>query len=282
MVGKSSVKASARVEKISTPASEVVPVRVILADSQAIFRVGISKILAAEPGIRVVAQVETLGQTLHALASVGADVLLMEAALSPTSAEAFSEVLKRAPNLCVVAIVAEVAEADTVEFLRRGVRGIITRAIAPELLVRCVRKVFEGETWLDNRGINWVIKAFRTQAAQLRSTDPRHRLSQKEMLIISGVTQGLRNKDIAQEIGTTEQVVKNYLRKIYDKLGINDRLELALFTVHQRLLERDRQTEAAAGEKSEELAAAAAPEAESAEGKTPAKPVARQSTPPMR
>ena len=53
------------------------------------------------------------------------------------------------------------------------------------------------------------------------------RLSEKEMMIISGVTQGLKNKDIAREVGTTEQVVKNYLRKIYDKLDVADRLELA-------------------------------------------------------
>lgn len=63
------------------------------------------------------------------------------------------------------------------------------------------------------------------------------RLSDKEMLIISGVTQGLKNKDIAREVGTTEQVVKNYLRKIYDKLQVSDRLELALYSMHHRLLD---------------------------------------------
>ena len=57
------------------------------------------------------------------------------------------------------------------------------------------------------------------------------------MLIISGVTQGLKNKDIAVQVGTTEQVVKNYLRKIYDKLGVADRLELALYSMHRKLLD---------------------------------------------
>jgi hypothetical protein len=57
------------------------------------------------------------------------------------------------------------------------------------------------------------------------------------MMIIGGVTQGLKNKDIALEVGTTEQVVKNYLRKIYDKLGVSDRLELALYSMHRRLLD---------------------------------------------
>jgi len=61
-------------------------------------------------------------------------------------------------------------------------------------------------------------------------------LSSKELMIISGVTQGLRNKEIATDVGTTEQVVKNYLRKIYDKLGVSDRLELALYCMHHKLL----------------------------------------------
>jgi DNA-binding NarL/FixJ family response regulator len=63
------------------------------------------------------------------------------------------------------------------------------------------------------------------------------RLSGKEMLIISAVAQGMRNKEIADQVGTTEQVVKNYLRKIYDKLGVSDRLELALYCIHHHLLE---------------------------------------------
>jgi DNA-binding NarL/FixJ family response regulator len=97
--------------------------------------------------------------------------------------------------------------------------------------------VAAGETWLDNQGVNWVIEAYRTQAEQ--GVAPKHqlRLSDKEMMIIGGVTQGLKNKDIALEVGTTEQVVKNYLRKIYDKLNVSDRLELALYSMHRRLLD---------------------------------------------
>ena len=83
--------------------------------------------------------------------------------------------------------------------------------------------------------MNWVIQAYRSQALQSNAPKQQLRLSEKEMLIISGVTQGLKNKDIAREVGTTEQVVKNYLRKIYDKLGVSDRLELALYCLHHQL-----------------------------------------------
>jgi DNA-binding NarL/FixJ family response regulator len=212
-------------------------IRVILADTQAIYRVGTKKIFALEDDIRVVAQAENLGQVLAAASKFPADVLLFEAAISPNAPEAISEVLKRNSNLKVIILAPENDEETTVEYFRRGVRGILPRSIAPEMLVKCVRKVAVGETWIDNQSVNWVIEAYRTQAAQLTSPRPKTKLSDKELLIISCVTQGMRNKEIASEIGTTEQVVKNYLRKVYDKLGVSDRLELALYCIHHRLLQ---------------------------------------------
>ncbi|HKT89339.1 MAG TPA: response regulator transcription factor [Candidatus Sulfotelmatobacter sp.] len=212
-------------------------IRVILADTQAIYRVGTKKIFALEDDIRVVSQAENLGQVLAAVSKFPADVLLFEASISPNSPEAIGEVLKRSQHLKVIVLSPENDEDTTVEYFRRGVRGLLPRNIAPEMLVKCVRKVFAGETWIDNQSVNWVIEAYRAQAAQLTSPRPKTKLSDKELLIISCVTQGMRNKEIANEIGTTEQVVKNYLRKVYDKLGVSDRLELALYCIHHRLLQ---------------------------------------------
>lgn len=213
-------------------------IHIILADSEAIFRVGMSKILALENDLEVVAQTETMAQTLNVVATVPADVVLFEAGLSPTPADAISEVARRAlPGAKLIMVTPRAGEQETVDYLRRGVRGILARAVSPDLLVRCVRKVAAGETWLDKQGVNWVIEAYRTQALQGNAPKQQLRLSEKEMLIISGVTQGMKNKDIAREVGTTEQVVKNYLRKIYDKLHVTDRLELALYSMHHRLLD---------------------------------------------
>src|SRR5437879_5234590 len=218
-------------------AEKPAPVRVIIADTQSIYRVGIRKILALEDDIRVVAQAETLGQTIAAAIKFPTDVILLEAAITPNPPEAISELMKRTPASKIVVVMVEPDEEDTVDLLRRGVRGIVSRSISPDLLVRCVRKVAQGETWLDNRGVNWVLEAYRAQAAQLTSPRPKQKISDKELLIISCVTQGMRNKEIAREIGTTEQVIKNYLRKVYDKLGVSDRLELALYCIHHQLLQ---------------------------------------------
>lgn len=218
-------------------------IRVIVADSEPIFRVGMRKIFALEDDIRVVAQAESVAQTVSSVAKFPAEVLLFESVLSANPAETVTEILTAAPQLRIVLIVPDLSEDETVEYLRRGVNGIVTRSIAPDLLIKCIRKVAGGETWLDNRGVNWVIEAYRSQATQLTNPRTRVRLSPKELWIISGVTQGLRNKDIAAEVGTTEQVVKNYLRKVYDKLGVSDRLELALYCMHHRLLENFKKPE---------------------------------------
>jgi DNA-binding NarL/FixJ family response regulator len=220
-----------------SPAEAQSLIRLIVADTQAIFRVGIRKVLALEDDVRVVAQAENLGQTLAAVQKFPADVLLFESRLTPNPAEACSEVMKKAPAIKIIVITGDIDEMTTVDYLRRGVKGIINRAISPDLLVRCMRKVQGGEMWLDNQGVSWVIEAYKSQATMLTSPRPKNRLTDKEMLIVSCVAQGMKNKDIANEIGTTEQVVKNYLRRVYDKLGVSDRLELALYCVHHRLLE---------------------------------------------
>jgi DNA-binding NarL/FixJ family response regulator len=212
-------------------------IRIIVADSEPIFRVGVRKIVAVEDDIRIVAQVESAQSAITAVSRFNADLMLYECGLSDSPREVVTDLLTLAPSLKIVLVMIEPTEEETVELLRRGARGIVTRSIAPDLLIRCIRKVHAGETWLDNKGVNWVIEAYRAQAAQLTSPRNRVKLSPKEIQIIAGVTQGLRNKDIAQEVGTTEQVVKNYLRKVYDKLGVSDRLELALYCMHHKLLE---------------------------------------------
>src|SRR2546421_5901280 len=212
-------------------------VRVIVADTQAIFRAGLRKVFALEDDIRVVGQAETMAQAQSAAAKFTADVLIFEAALTPNPVEGVAELLRQNPKLRIVVVTPGADEELTLDLFRRGAHGIVSREVEPELLVECLRKVAEGEPWLDSKGIRWVLEAYRTQATRPSSSRPKVQLTPKESLIVSCVTQGMKNKEIAQRVGTTEQVVKNYLRKVYDKLGVADRLELALFCLHNRVLE---------------------------------------------
>lgn len=218
-------------------------IRIILADSQAIYRVGIRKIFALEDDLRVVAQADSLENLRSAIERFPTDVVLLEGSLLAGTANVIPDLLKIAPDLKLIVQAVAADENHTVELYRRGVRGIISRSISPDLLVRCVRRIAAGETWIDNQSINWVIEAYRAQAAALVSPRNQPRLSPKEMAIITCITQGKRNKEIAFQLGTTEQVIKNYLRKIYDKLGVSDRLELALYCLHNKIIQTDAEEE---------------------------------------
>ncbi|MGE5725943.1 MAG: LuxR C-terminal-related transcriptional regulator [Acidobacteriota bacterium] len=211
--------------------------RLIVADSQTIFRVGLRKIFALEDDIRVVGQAESYGQAISAVAKFSADVILFETALAAEPAEAIGELLRRAPHSKLIVLTAGASQDEVLEFFRRGAHGIIDRSIPPETLVACIRKVAKGDIWLDEQAVNWVLHAFRTQATRPLAPAAKVHLTQKEMMIVACVAQGMKNKEIAIRVNTTEQVVKNYLRKVYDKLGVSDRLELALYCLHHRLLD---------------------------------------------
>jgi DNA-binding NarL/FixJ family response regulator len=214
-------------------------IRVVLADSQAIYRVGMRKVFAVEDDIRVVAQAETIDNLYGALQRYPTDVVVLEGQLIAGTVDAVPQMLSRAPGAKVIVQVSENDESNTVELYRRGVRGVVPRSISPDLLIKCVRKIAAGETWIDNQSISWVIDAYRTQAEILTAPKTQPRLSAKELAVINCITRGMRNKEIAYQIGTTEQVIKNYLRKIYDKLGVSDRLELALYCMHHELLKNE-------------------------------------------
>ncbi|MFZ0733640.1 MAG: response regulator transcription factor [Candidatus Sulfotelmatobacter sp.] len=212
-------------------------VRVIVADTQAIFRAGLRKIFALEDDIRVVGQAETLPQTQSALAKFSADLLIFEAALTPNPVDAVVELLRQHPKLRAVVVTPGSDEELTLELFRRGAHGIVSREVEPEVLVECIRKVVGGETWLDTQGVRWVMEAYRNQNNRAPGSRPKVQLTPKETLIVSCVTQGMKNKEIALRVGTTEQVVKNYLRKVYDKLGVADRLELALYCLNHHVVD---------------------------------------------
>src|SRR5579863_9497636 len=140
-------------------------IRVIVADTQAIFRAGLRKIFALEDDVRVVGQAETLAQAFSAAKKFSADILLFEADLAPNPVDAVSELLKQNPDLRVVVVTPEPQEDLTLELFRRGAHAIVSREIEPELLVDCLRAVAKGELWLDNRGIHWVLAAYRSQGS---------------------------------------------------------------------------------------------------------------------
>ena len=245
-------------------------IRLILSDTQAIFRAGLRKIFALEDDIRVVGQAESLAQTLSAIQKFSADILVFEAALTANPPDTVSDILRQCGNCRLVVVLQEPDQEMTLELFRRGAHSVVSREVEPEMLVECLRKVSQGQPWLEARAVAWVLEAYRTQGIRPAGSRPKVQLTPKEALIVSCVTQGMKNKEIAVRVGTTEQVVKNYLRKVYDKLGVADRLELALYCLNHRVAQKEPDQKKAAQDVPADAAMPAAASASPAAEATPA------------
>ena len=212
--------------------------KIILADNQAIFRTGVAKVLAVEDDLRIVAQAETPEKMMMALEKFHASVLIFSADMQPN----LQAVVETARKLKTKLVLVADNGADSRHYLSNGVHGVIYRNVSGEALVQCVRKVSKGESWVQDTN-----ESKETAENDLVGARVRDRLTAKELKIVALIVQGYKNKEIATQLGTTEQVIKNYLRNVYDKIGVSDRLELALFTIHHRILAEAAATSVAAG-----------------------------------
>jgi DNA-binding NarL/FixJ family response regulator len=201
--------------------------KIILADSQAIFRAGTAKVLAADESVRIIAQCADLDRLLHAITSFPGALVLFASALHPEMPQLRRMLDAAGSRGIVIAETTETAQA----YLQQGFRGVVFRNVTGPALIECVRRVSNGDTWIPPQLI--VPESIDDDVVGSRVRD---RLTPKEMRIVALIVQGCKNREIASRLKTTEQVIKNYLRSIYDKTGVSDRLELALFTIHHRVL----------------------------------------------
>jgi DNA-binding NarL/FixJ family response regulator len=201
--------------------------KIILADSQAIFRAGTAKVLAMDEDLRIIAQCADLERMLHAITTFPGAIVLFASSLRPDLGR-FRMMLESAGSRAIV--IAENNETAA-DYLRHGFRGVVFRNVTGSSLVECVRRVAAGDTWVPPQ-----LAIAEAPEEDMVGTRVRDRLTPKEMRIVALIVQGCKNREIAQRLKTTEQVIKNYLRSIYDKTGVSDRLELALFTIHHRVL----------------------------------------------
>jgi DNA-binding NarL/FixJ family response regulator len=124
-----------------------------------------------------------------------------------------------------------------VQALRLGAHGIVLKESVTELLYKCIRAVMNGDFWVGHERISDLLQTLRElERAPRRAPTPASSLTLRERQVIGAIVDGATNKDIGKEFGLSEQTVKNHLSHIFDKLGVSNRLELALYAVHHHLL----------------------------------------------
>jgi DNA-binding NarL/FixJ family response regulator len=202
-------------------------INVIIADQNAIFRVGVANLLAVEDDIHIVGQPQTLAQMLNGLERLRVHVLVMSSIfLSSLSA---IQSLAACHSTAILVVAENGDEASSL--IAMGVQGVVFRSVSTAVIVDAVRRLTLGKTFVHspNSSTNEI-------SEDIVGTRVRGRLSEKELRIIAAVVGGHKNREIAMQFNTTEQVVKNSLCIIFDKMGVSDRLELSLFVIHHRML----------------------------------------------
>jgi DNA-binding NarL/FixJ family response regulator len=201
--------------------------KIILADNQAIFRAGTAKVLAMEDDLRIIGQCPDCPRLYHALTTFRGSIVIVACTLR-ADLQRVIESAKSAGSRVI--LVAENGEPPPPAVLA-SLQALVYRNVTSAGLIDCVRRVIRGE-----KIIHPVQPNIDSEPEDMVGARVRDRLTPKEMKIVALIVQGCKNKEIGSRLGTTEQVIKNYLRSIYDKTGVSDRLELALFTIHHRIL----------------------------------------------
>ena len=212
-------------------------IRVLMADDHVIFRQGVRKLLEEEDDISIVGEAANGNECVLMMANVKPDILLLDLNMPDKDGLTVLEELNfdSLPTQVIVLTATE-DDREAVRAMRLGARGIVLKQSASDLLVKSIRRVYSGEIWLDNRITAEVIKAFaKSSDGEARRDKPL--LSDRESQIMRLVAQGQRNKEIGQNLFISEQTVKNHVHNIFDKLGVSDRLELALYAIHHHLIE---------------------------------------------
>ena len=224
-------------------------IRVVLADDHPIVRDGLRKLLTLEDDIEVVGEASDGREVVHVVQETQPDVVILDLRMPHmdglAALQALQQIEKKAK---VIVLTASEDKNEFVQAMKLGCSGIVLKQTAPELIVKSIRKVFAGEIWLDSHTTAAVMRQFASPADVMTGGGSgagkgreRSPLSQREREIVSLVAQGYKNREMAEKMFISEQTVKNHLHNIFDKLGVSDRLELALYAIHKGLHLVDRQ-----------------------------------------
>jgi DNA-binding NarL/FixJ family response regulator len=218
-------------------------IRIVVADDHPIFRDGLCKLLALEEDFEVIAQAQDGREVLEILQQCEPDILLLDLKMPGLDGLGTLQRLQQSRNKTrVIVLTASDDKNEFVQAMKLGTSGIVLKQTATELLIKSIRKVHAGEIWLDSHTTAAVIRQFVAAEepppppiAQPTRDRERSPLSQREREIVALVAQGFKNKEMAEKMFISEQTVKNHLHNIFDKLGVSDRLELALYAIHNNL-----------------------------------------------
>jgi DNA-binding NarL/FixJ family response regulator len=213
-------------------------VRIVIADDHPIFRDGLRRLLDVEPDLQVVGEAANGEQAVQLVRDLKPDILLLDIAMPRMGGLAtLGHLAESGSSVRAIVLTAGIEKADVLKGLQLGARGFILKESATQLLFDSIRAVMKGQYWVGRESVSDLIRLVQdlTQAPEKVVRDQRFNLTVRELEVVAAIVAGQTNKDIALKFSLSEQTVKHHLTNIFDKLGVSNRLELALFAVQHGL-----------------------------------------------
>ncbi len=212
-------------------------IRILIADDHPIFRDGLRKLLETEPGFQVVGEAADGVEAIKLVQQLKPDILLLDLAMPRLPGlETLRELTSVDWSVRTIILTAAIEKPQIVEALQLGARGVVMKESATAMMLKSIRSVMDGEFWVGRESVSNLVNLLReTTAAPPKPK--KFGLTSRELEVVAAIVSGYTNKDIAQKFSISEQTVKHHLTSIFDKLGVANRLELALFAVNNRLTE---------------------------------------------
>lgn len=220
---------------MATPLKVEQPVRIVIADEQPIFRDGLRLLIETEPGLRIVGEIGNGADAVALVRDLDPDVLLL-GLTGELPLKTLQEVAATVTSVRTIVLTATVDTPDVARALQLGARGVVPKDSAAEVLFKSIRSVAAGHYWIGGESVSKVASSLR-ELETARRRSKAFGLTRRELEIVRAVVAGYTNKEIAKRFTISENTVKRHLTHIFNKLGASNRVELALFSAHHRLLD---------------------------------------------
>jgi DNA-binding NarL/FixJ family response regulator len=215
-------------------------IRVLIADDHPVFRQGLVSVFRTEQEFKVIGEAVDGKQALELTQKLHPDILLLDMIMPRLAGLDTLRELASAPTpVRTIVLTASIEKEQIARALQLGARGIVLKDAPTDVLLASIRTVMNGQFWVGQEKVTDLVEILRSYLPQEKDTATAKKsfgLTVRELDVVSAIVSGFTNREIAQKFSISEQTVKHHLRNIFDKVGVSNRLELALFAINHQLI----------------------------------------------